>query len=161
MSLPKIIKEEPQTRIIIANKGPLEDELKETVAGLDLNNFVRFIGYVPNNELAYYLNAADIYVTTSITDGSSLSLLEAMACEMPVIVSDVPANCEWVKDGENGYIVPRKKVKPISEKILYLLNDKTTSDRMGKLNSNIVRERADWDKNYLLLEAVYQEMAKK
>ena len=156
MALPKIIKNEALARVLMIGSGPEEDVIKGIVDALDLNHYVHFTGFIPNDELAYYLNSAEIYVSTSITDGSSLSLLEAMACRLPVVVSDVPANCEWVKDGENGYIVPCKKVNPISDRVKTLLNDKLTSDRMGKLNLIIARERADWRKNYLLLERIYQ-----
>ena len=55
-----------------------------------------------------YLNAADIYVSTSLSDGTSLSLLEAMACSLPVVVTDIPANKEWITDGHNGFLCCRK-----------------------------------------------------
>ena len=160
MALPEIIKNEPLTRVLMIGSGPEEDVIKEIVDALDLNQYVHFTGFVPNDELAYYLNSAEIYVSTSITDGSSLSLLEAMACKLPVVVSDVPANCEWVKNGENGYIVPRKKVNPISDRVTTLLIDEVKSERMGELNLKIARERANWEKNYLLLENIYQAMNK-
>ena len=158
MALPKIIKSEGRVRVILVGTGPLEEDLKEIVNSLDLNQYVHFVGSVPNDHLAYYLNSAEVYISTSKSDGASLSLLEAMACGLPLVVSDVPAICEWVTDGENGYVVPRKKVKPISDKVLLLLNDQESAKRMGKLNLKIAREKADWDKNYLVLENIYREM---
>jgi glycosyltransferase involved in cell wall biosynthesis len=113
---------------------------------------------VPNEELCYYLNSAEIYVSTSISDGTSMSLLEAMACGLPVVVSDVPANCEWVQDGVNGFIVPRKKVNPISEKVLALLNDRVLAEKMGNTNVSIANERADLDKNYPKFDSIYEQM---
>jgi len=64
-----------------------------------------------------------------------------------------------VKDGKNGYIVPRNKVNPISDKVLLLLKDQETARRMGQLNLNTVRNKADCDKNYIILENLYNEMA--
>jgi hypothetical protein len=64
---------------------------------------IRFIGYVPHEELAGFLAAADVYVSTSTTDGASVSLDEAMACELAPVVTDIPANRAWIKDGENGF----------------------------------------------------------
>ena len=98
-------------------------------------------------------------MSTSKSDVSSLSLLEAMACGLPMVVSDVPAICEWVKDGENGYVVPRNKVNPISEKILKLFNDLNTARKMGEINLQIAKERADWNKNFLKLERIYNNMS--
>lgn len=158
MALPKIIEVEPNARVLFVGTGPDEKKIKEIIDSLDLNDFVHFTGAIPNEQLAYYLNSADIYVSTSKSDGSSLSLLEAMACGLPLIVSDVPAILEWVKDGENGYVVPRKKVKPISDKVLLLLKDQDSAKKMGELNLKIANEKADWDKNYLIVESIYHKM---
>lgn len=158
MALPQIIKSEGRARVLLVGTGPLEEDLKEIVNSLDLDQYVHFVGSVPNDHLACYLNSAEVYVSTSKSDGSSLSLLEAMACGLPLVVSDVPAICEWVTDGENGYVVPRKKVKPISDKVLLLLNDQDSAKKMGKLNLEIAQEKADWDKNYLVLENIYREI---
>jgi glycosyltransferase involved in cell wall biosynthesis len=158
MALPKIINAEPETRILLVGTGPLEDDLKDMVNSLDLNQYVHFTGHIPYDQLVYYLNSAEIYVSTSKSDGSSMSLLEAMACRLPVVVSDVPANCEWVKDGINGYLVPRGKVNPISEKILALLNDRALAEKMGKMNVSIVNERADLEKNYPKFDSLYEQM---
>ena len=158
MALPKIISAEPETRILLVGTGPLEDDLKDMVNSLDLNQYVNFTGHIPNDHLACYLNSAEIYVSTSKSDGTSISLLEAMACGLPVVVSDVPANFEWVQDGVNGFIVPRNKVNPICEKVLALLNDKVLADRMGAINLGIIHERADKDKSFPMFENIYQEM---
>ena len=158
MALPKIINAEPETRILLVGTGSSEDDLKEMVYSLDLNQYVYFTGLVPYDHLAYYLNSAEVYVSTSKSDGTSMSLLEAMACRLPVVVSDVPANCEWVQDGVNGFIVPRKKVNPISEKILILLNDRSLADKMGRKNLKIAHKWADLEKNYPKFESIYQQM---
>jgi len=160
MALPKIINVEAQTRILLVGTGPLEDDLKDMVNSLDLNQYVHFTGQVPYDQLAYYLNSAEVYVSTTKSDGTSMSLLEAMACGLPVVVSDVPANCEWVHDGLNGFIVPRKKVNPISEKILALLNDKAVAEEMGDLNCRIANRKANCDDNYSKLEKIYQDLAR-
>ena len=160
MALPKIIRTEPKTRVLLIGTGPLLDELKGIVNSLDLNQYVHFTGSVPNDRLAYYLNSAEVYVSTAISDGSSISLLEAMACRLPVVVSDVPAIHEWLKDGKNGYIVPRSKVNPISEKIITLLNDHSLADKMGALNFRIANKKANWDDNYSKLEKIYQDLAR-
>ena len=158
MALPKIINDEPETRILLVGTGPLEDKLKDMVNSLDINQYIHFTGHISYDQLAYYLNSAEIYVSTSKSDGTSMSLLEAMACRLPVVVSDVPANCEWVKDGINGYLVPRGKVNPISEKILALLNDRVLAEKMGKKNVSIVNERADLEKNYPKFDIIYEKM---
>jgi glycosyltransferase involved in cell wall biosynthesis len=158
MALPKILNIHPDVRVIMVGTGPDEEVIKEIVDSLDLSQIVYFTGAVPNEELAYYLNASEIYISTSKSDGTSLSLLEAMACKLPVVVSDVPANCEWIQDGINGFIVPRSKVNPISDKINNLLSDKSLAEKMGKLNYNIAVEKGNRDINFSKLEKTYQDL---
>ena len=61
---------------------------------------------------------ADLYISASHVDGSSVSLMEALACGLPCVVSDIPANKEWVTDGVNGWIFPDGDVDALAEIIL-------------------------------------------
>jgi len=154
-AIPKVMEEFPQIRVLIIGSGPLEGHFRRIVNELKIKDNVLFLGQIPNPELAKYLNAADIYVSSSLSDGTSLSLLEAMACALPVVVTDVPAILEWVQDGVNGLVVPRKNIKQLSEKISYLLQNGDLAYKMGKKNFEIAQERANWDKNFKKLEEIY------
>src|SRR5262249_52641323 len=90
-ALAQIVKEFPDVRSIIIGDGPLEVELNNLAYSLGLGDSVRFTGRVDRQELVNYLNAGDIYVSTSYSDGTSLCLLEAMAVGLPAVVTDVPA----------------------------------------------------------------------
>jgi glycosyltransferase involved in cell wall biosynthesis len=105
-----------------------------------------------------YLNASDLYVSSSLSDGTSLSLLEAMACGLPVVVTDVPAILEWVVNGENGLVVPRRSIDELAEAIIYLLQREDVRKEMGEKNIAIAKERADWDKNFKKLEDIYETL---
>lgn len=104
-AIPAIIDAEPQARIIFVGSGSLDRELRSRLTELGMDGKVHWAGRVEHQALATYLNAADVYVSTSFTDGSSASLLEAMACALPVVVSGIPANRDWIADGENGLLV--------------------------------------------------------
>ena len=156
--LPAILNRHPVVRVILVGAGRLEQEYRKLVSSLGLDDVVHFAGWVNEIQMAEYLNASDIYVSTSLSDGTSCSLLEAMACGLPVVVSDVPANLEWVKDGDNGYIVPRKDKNQLIEAFIALSNDIQLQERMGGHNLQIARERADWDKNFSKLEDVYNRL---
>jgi glycosyltransferase involved in cell wall biosynthesis len=157
-ALPEVIKEVPDTRVILCGDGPLRNEFTQFVENHKLNNYVFFAGNVPNEDLSKYLNTADIYVSTSLSDGTSLSLLEAMACGLPTVVTDVPANLEWIEDRKNGFVVPRKDSKIVAEKLIQLLQDETLQKDFSRENIKIARESADWDKNFGKLERIYEKL---
>jgi len=158
-ALPRIFDKEPSARALLIGDGPLKFSLQALVKQLRLEDRVSFLGTLPNDQMPSYLNAADLYVSTSLSDGTSTSLLEAMACGLPVIVSDAPANLEWVTDGDNGFVVQRRNVEKIAARILEVLRNEPLARRMGELNLKIASQRADWDKNYATLEGIYRELA--
>lgn len=157
-AIPEVIKKIPDARFIFCGDGEEKDNLKKLVNHLDVDDYVYFVGFIEHNELPNYLNNADIYVSTSLSDGTSVSLLEAFACGKPVVVTDVPANLEWVKDGENGYIVPRCDSKILAEKTITLLEDEDMRRKMGQKNIEIVKEKASWDKNFEIIEKIYENL---
>lgn len=89
-------------------------------------------------------------------DGTSTSLLEAMACGLPVVVTDIPSIMEWVEEGYNGYLVPRRDSVSLAAKIVQLLRDEKMQERMGRRNLRIAQVKADWDRNFEKLEEMYQ-----
>ena len=74
---------------------------------LGIGEKVFFPGWIDKKEMSNYLNAADIYVSTSFSDGTSCSLLEAMACSLPVVVTNIEGNLEYIKDGVNKIIADK------------------------------------------------------
>jgi len=155
-TLPRMVKEVPDVGVLFCGKGPLMDQFTRFVNNHGLKEYVFFAGFIENDELPKYLRAADIYVSTSITDGTSVSLLEAMACGLPVVVTDNPSILEWIKDGENGFVVPRNNLSQLTEKLIHLLKDDTLMKQFGERNLEIAKARADWDKNFERLEHTYE-----
>ena len=125
---------------------------------LGIGEKVFFPGWIDKKEMSNYLNAADIYVSTSFSDGTSCSLLEAMACSLPVVVTNIEGNLEYITDGENGYLVPIQNSKILAKRLLGLLNNKSLRRKMGIRNQKITQEKADWDKNFTKLEELYMEL---
>jgi L-malate glycosyltransferase len=155
-ALPEIVSEEPTTRVVLIGSGPLEQQLRALIADMKLNKVVTFVGRVPSDEMPEYLNAADVYVSTSLSDGTSSSLLEAMACALPVVVTEIPANKEWVINGRNGLFVSPKSPADVSRQVLTLLRASSLRHEMGKNNLAVARSKADWNKNVDKLEEMYR-----
>ena len=79
---------------------------------------VAFAGQISQTVLPDWYHRADLYISPSHVDGSSVSLMEALACGLPCLVSDIPANKEWVTEGENGWLFRDGDANHLAEKIL-------------------------------------------
>lgn len=158
-ALPHVFSQIPDARALLVGSGPLESMLRSLADRLGVSDKIRFLGAVPNDHLPRYLNAADLYVSSSLSDGTSLSLLEALACALPVVVTDVGANLEWIDHAVNGLVVPRKDVDALAHSIVSLLLDEELCTAMRTRNLTKARERADWNKNFGILEQLYKHLA--
>jgi L-malate glycosyltransferase len=147
MAIPIIMEKVPSARFLIVGYGILTEKLKEMTKKLEIEHFVSFPGKVQNDELPRYLSISEVYVSTSYSDGTSASLLESMACGLPSVVTDIPANREWIQDRVNGFLVPPRDSKTLADKIVYLLNNEKIRKNMGERNIELSKAKADWEKN--------------
>lgn len=145
----------PGAALLLVGDGIQRPEIEAALA--PLGEGWRLSGEVDNDVLGEYLGAADVYVSNSATDGSSVSLLEAMACGLPVAATDLPANREWIRDGENGFLVPVGDAEALAERTARLLADPPLAKAMGARNLAIARERADWSVNARRMLACYDQ----
>lgn len=159
-AIPFVLNAIPETKFIIKGSGTLESKLKQMVKDLGVWNSVRFVGRSSYNKIPQYLKSADIYVSTSLMDGGSVSLQEAMACGLPTVVTDVPSNKEMIKSGWNGYVVLRRDSKALATKIITLLNDKNEQKLFGRRNREIAEEKLDQEKCMGKIEEIYKYLRK-
>jgi glycosyltransferase involved in cell wall biosynthesis len=118
---------------------------------------VTFGGQVSQTELPRWYHWADVYISPSHVDGSSVSLMEALACGLPCLVSDIPANQEWVTEGENGWLFSDGDVDALAMKILQAINHRNSLPQIGSAARNVAEECADWKKNSTKLMQAYQQ----
>jgi len=160
-SIPSVLKEIPESKFVIAGKGSEEMRLKELAKSLGVSDNVKFIGFIPNDALPHFLNSMDVYVSTSLSDaGIAASTAEAMACELPVIITDVADNRKWVEDGVNGFIVPIKDPKSLAQKIIYLLKNDDIRRKFGKINRKIIEQRNNYYKEMEKMEDLYKKTSR-
>ena len=81
-----------------------------------------------------------------------------MACELAPVVTDLPANREWVTDGENGFLVPIDDIQALADRIVYLIGDKEARERFGREGRKIIKERAEYEEEMRKMEKLYQEL---
>jgi len=157
-TIPLVLSQVPKARFIIGSDGKQREYLQDLASSLGVSDSTKFIGWVSHDELPKYLASSDIYVSTSLSDGSSLSLQEAMACELSPVVTDLPANREWVTDGENGFIVPINDEQMLADRVICLLKNELMRRRFGKTGRKIIMERAEYEKEMGRMERIYQEL---
>lgn len=146
----------PRLRLLLLGKGTGEAELRAMLENADLIDRVHFAGQVNFNALPGYLCAADVYVSASHSDGSSISLLEAMACGLPALVSDIPGNREWVRPEETGWRFPDGSEAALAEGLQKAASLGAELDQMGRRSREVAQERADWRLNFQRLLSGYE-----
>jgi glycosyltransferase involved in cell wall biosynthesis len=119
---------------------------------------VTFAGQISNRDLPRYYHMADLYISPSHVDGSSVSLMEALACGLPCLVSDIPANKEWVTEGVNGWLFPDGDAGALAAKILAAVKDRDALAGIGQAARRTAEEKADWKKNFQKLLVAYQQV---
>jgi len=160
-AVPLIIKRNDQVRFLILGYGNLTQKLKKQVEALGVTEYVHFVGRVPHNQIPRYLNAVDIYVSTSLSDGTSASLLEAMICSLPSVVTSIPGNLEWVKDNYNGLVFHPRNSEELASKIILLSKDENLREKLGKGGNELVEEKVNWERNMGLLDNCINRLTQK
>jgi glycosyltransferase involved in cell wall biosynthesis len=110
---------------------------------------------VGQDNLPDYYQLADLYLSASRTDGTSISLLEAMASGRPAVVSDIPGNREWIQAGVNGWLFKDGDPEAMAESIKQAIQQREALDEMGAAARRIAEQRADWQKNFPELFRAY------
>ena len=154
-AIPIILEEEPKTKFMIAGIGSERENLERQVKGLSINSSVKFLGWVKHEEMPELLSRADIYVSTSLDDGTSVSLLEAMASGAFPIVTDIPSNREWISDGENGFLVPLNGEKCLAQKIVEAIRNQDLLKRSRDKNFSLITEKALWSVTIAKTKEIY------
>lgn len=149
-------------RLLIYGKGELKNKLEDLTKELQIEDKVIFKGYISNEDVPKALNEMDIFVVPSILDSESFGVaaVEAMACEVPVIVSDVDGLKEVVVNNETGFVIPKKSPKEIANKIKILIENNDIVKKFKKNARDRVLKLYDWNKNVENMIKIYKELLK-
>lgn len=135
-------------RLVMAGDGALRSKAEAIVRAFGLCESVSFIGKMNHSRMLQLYEAADLYISCARSDGTSISLLEAMACELPPIVTDVGGNREWIPSSKNGWVVASGAITEITAAIEegFSLNP-ARREVMIRANRECVATKADWNSN--------------
>jgi 1,2-diacylglycerol 3-alpha-glucosyltransferase len=146
----------PRTRLMLVGDGPERDNLEDLAARSGLKDHVVFVGMVPHKDVPCYLTAADAFVTASVTEVHPLSVIEALACGLPVVGIDSPGVGDTVIDGENGFIC-RDDLAAFTAKLTKLIADAGLRSEMSERARSSALEY-DIHRTSRLVEDRYQEL---
>lgn len=146
----------PDVDLLLAGDGPLRNDMEALAADLGLKRRVHFLGV--RGDVPELLQAADVFVLTSISEAASLTLLEAMAAALPVVVTRVGGNPEIVRDGVDGVLVPRGDATAAAAAVARLLDDPATAKSMGLAGRTRVEERYQLDQTVAAYYRMYERL---
>lgn len=145
-------------RAIIANDGSFRSELEKKANELGLESRVKFRGVLDRQAYVRALNKSHIYVSTSPSDSTSVSLLEAMAAGLACVVPDIPGNREWIKDRRNGLLYPPMDSAALAERLHSLASNRLLLDNLGERARQTILERGKWSHTIRRAELLFTEL---
>lgn len=150
---------DPSLRLLMLGDGSQRAELLGRFRQAGMSEQIHAPGTVEPEELPAYYRASDLYLSASHSDGTSVSLLESMACGIPSIVSDIPSNQEWVVPEGNGWWFQDGNAVELSERLTRAVATSEQLHKMGNRARQIAEERGDWKVNFSRLMEGYKMAA--
>lgn len=145
--------------LLLIGDGPRRNELEQLVQQLGMKDRVKFLGV--RSDVADLLQAVDIFTLTSLCEAASLTLLEAMASGLPVVVTDVGGNPEMVRNEREGLLVPRQDTKAIASALTRILEDSSLAHSMGQAGKHRVKETYSLARTIDRYHQLYRKLATK
>jgi L-malate glycosyltransferase len=143
----KLACEDEEIRLIVANDGVDKQEYINLINDLQLNSRVEFIGSVDRSKVVELLKTNTVYVSIPTSDSTSVTLLEAMSSGMIPIVSNLPANLEWISHNYNGYVIDEITIDNLYNCMKIALRNNSKFEDISIINNDIINERALWEDN--------------
>jgi glycosyltransferase involved in cell wall biosynthesis len=142
--------------------GPLLDNQVRNSDGLSKSGNIQFLGQQTKTEIRDAMSGHWIYVSAASSDGTSISLLEAMAAGMICITTDFPSNQEWIQHAVNGFLFPNGDFEALAsliEMISYLTMEEKI--KIGKAAKEVILKRGDWKRNQIDFISLVNSMSSK
>jgi L-malate glycosyltransferase len=157
----KVAANNPNLSLMLLGGGSQGPHIRQILMNGGVLDRVHFGGQVGQRDLPRWYHMADIYISPSHVDGSSVTLMEALASGLPCLVSDIPGNMEWIEDGVNGWLFRDGDVNDLAEKILDAIQNRKSFKKIGEAARKTAEQKADWKKNFGKLLDTYAVIARR
>ncbi len=138
---------DPNLRLLLLASGSQAENLREIFSAGGVTDKVHMPGQIRYDELPDYYRSADLYISASHIDGSSVSLMEALACGLPAAVSNIPGNLEWVTHGEQGWVFADGNTSALAEIMLKAHQSRVDLAVMSLRARHKAEQQANWITN--------------
>lgn len=161
----KIVKDKiPNVKLIVGGKGVLLHHYQEMAVSLGLMDNVEFAGFIPDEQIVDYYNQANVFVLPSISslqEGFGIVALEALACQTPVVTTNIVGVAEDLKQIEGGLVIPPKDTKKLADAIIQILEDEQLQNEMGERGRKLVEKKYTWKGVASSMEKLYKNILSK
>jgi glycosyltransferase involved in cell wall biosynthesis len=125
----RVARECPEARLLVIGEGPEQKTIEDEISRQGAGPFVRLLGL--RTDVPRLLAAADVFLLTSISEGIPVTLIEAMAAQLPVVATDVGGVCEVVDHGTTGFLAPARDDEALATHVMRLASDRVLGRRLG------------------------------
>lgn len=146
-------------KLLIVGEGTQRDELATLANQLQIEKDILFTGKIAHNEIPAYHNMIDIFVNISEYESFGVSVLEAMACAKPVVVTDTGGLNEIIQNDSIGFKIPVKDIQLLVSKLLLLIADKELRSKIGNNARQYVLDNYNWKNNLEIMISEYEKIA--
>jgi glycosyltransferase involved in cell wall biosynthesis len=153
----KVASVNPDVNLILLGGGSQGAKIRQILMSGGVMERVHFGGHVSQADLPRWYQMADLYISPSHVDGSSVTLMEALASGLPCLVSDIPGNQEWIDNGVNGWLFRDGDVDDLAEKILNAIKNRKSLKKISESARQTAEQKADWKKNFGKLLEAYEK----
>ncbi len=154
-----VIRQVPKARFAIAGEGTLRESIQNQIEELELTAHFRLLGN--RDDIAALLNAADLFVLYSETEGMPISLMEAMSAGLPAIASDLEGCRSLIQTGESGILLPFGSAEQLASAIIERLTaDSAVNAKMGQRAAQIIRAEFTLDQSLNKMMSLFEEILK-
>ena len=152
---------EVPVQLLIAGKGPQENEYKALAKELGIENITNWMGFIPQEQAALAWASMDCGILPSESESFGVSAVEAQACCTPVIISDIPGLMEATVPGKTSVVVPRKHPQELAQAMFEMYMDADKRHEFGQAGRKFVCETYELNQCFEKIEEVYLKNAKK
>ncbi|MCA1060805.1 glycosyltransferase [Rossellomorea aquimaris] len=150
-----------EINLSLAGEGVYMEEYKKLAISLGIDTSVQFLGQIHHGDIPEFITSMDVMVISSLIESFGVSAVEAQACGVPVVATNVGGLPDVVIDDQTGYIVPSKNPEAIAEKLFHLYSDASRRKRLGENGRKHVITHYDWQENSKRMSDLYNEIVYK